>query len=277
MSRMSKLQIRLHQATAPQLPTSEELRQNRRAGFQRLWWVWEDYTIEGEVLRPEGGFRRVYCPAIEPELLEEFAGVHDKKTLVTFARKFGLLGRGVRDRVKAVLSHASRVRAVYDLLGLLARREVPRQELPTILRSAGVRLFSPTESVPDLQEFIRTRGAFVPASWPKDPRRTAYGALAKLINPNIAGLHYRLASAKEESPGLYLNFSALIEVIYWRLAARSRREWRWCQRPQCGITFPVHDPRQKFCSPRCANLNKVHAFRERKRFRHSKKLRRTRR
>ncbi len=277
MSRRSKLHIRLHQATAPQLPTSEEYRQNRRAGFQRLWLVWEDYTIKGEVLRPEGGLRRVYCPAIEPELLEEFAGVDDKKALVRFAIKFGLLGPGVGDRVKAVLSHARRVRAVYDVLDLLDRPEVLKQNLQAILRPAGVRLFSQTELARDFPEFIRTRGALAPASWPQDPRQTAYRALAKLINPNIAGLHYRLASAKEEFPGLYLNFSALIEVIYWRLAAHSRREWRRCQRPQCGIIFPVDDPRQKFCSPRCANLNKVHAFRERKRSRQTKKLRRTRR
>ncbi len=277
MSRRTKLHIRLHQATAPQLPTSEELRQNRRAGFQRLWLVWEDYSIKGEVLKPEGGLCRVYCPAIEPELLEEFAGVRDKKALVRFARKFGLLGRGVRDRVKAVLFHARRVRAVYDLLELLDCPEVLKQKLPRILESAGLRLFSQTELARDFPDFIRTRGAIAPASWPHDPRQTAYRALAKLINPNIAGLHYRLASAKEETPGLYLNFSALIDVIYWRLAAHSRREWRRCQRPQCGIVFPVADPRQKFCSRRCANLNKVHAFRERKRSRQSKKLRRTRR
>lgn len=277
MSRPLRLHTRLHQASAPQLPTSEELRQNRRAGFQRLWLVWEDYSIKGEVLKPEGGLRRVYCPAIEPELLEEFYGVHDKKTLVTFAKKFGLLGRGVRDRVKAVLFHARRVRAVYDLLDLLDCPEVLKQRLPAILRSVGFRLFSQTELARDFPDFIRTRGALAPASWPHDPRQTAYRALAKLINPNIAGLHYQLASTKEETPGLYLNFSALIDVIYWRLAAHLRREWRRCQRPQCGIVFPVDDPRQKFCSRRCANLNKVHAFRERKRSRQSKKLRRTRR
>lgn len=262
------------------LPPTDELERNQRAGFRHLWGVSEGYEIHDQVLRPVGGLRRWYAPAVNRDLLPEFALVRDEKSLLRFSRQFGLLGYSVLvppakrcggDPVGWALRHARAVSAVIRILELLPDRGWLKKKLPTVLRQAGIQLFTPKEVAYRFPEIIRTPGAWAPmGSWPQDPTVTAYAAIAKIINPPLRGLHYELArvqntAAPQDPPGLYLRFRALIELIYWKLAANLREGYQWRSCRGCAKIFLVEEPHQHYCSPRCQNTSMKRRQRQRRR------------
>ncbi len=275
-----------------QLPAQTRLRETEQAGFRQLWPVYERYEIEEGNLTSKGSVARYYSPAIEPHLVSEFAKVHDPKALLSFAKRFGeLSGNGTL--VEPAIRHARRIAAAAEVIEKIngLKREFSRvMDSPRVveglrrflkirLQQIGIVLLSPEEFTADPGWLMR-RGWIMTHDWHENPFRAAHLALAKhLFNPNLEGLRYRMVEEEKEEPqgplpGLYLHFNNLLDVIYWRLATQMRGEWRRCEWRKCRRVFPVHDPREIFCSSRCRNNDKQTRKRERKREKKKAKRRR---
>lgn len=127
---------------------------------------------------------------------------------------------------------------------------------------------------------VATRGAITLMRWggPALKLRTndEVNALTRqirrsLINENIAGIH-RVLLDDGRKDGLFWEFGALIEMVYWHVAnAVDGRQFKRCEADNCGALFVQTDPRQHFCPPmfgrkgesRCAVRHRVHKHRSR--------------
>ena len=215
------------------------------------------------------------------------------------------------NRVTWALAHARAVRAILDGLQIIHDVRSGRADLDThspeighalkaIFKRAGIVLKKATTvtliprsgslggaltaDLPDgvSEEEIHlldTRKGHVPrvvfsSHWETDPIRAAYDSIRQLINPMIRGLRYELASGNQGQLGLRLEWNELIEVIYWHLLTRIGGEFRQCKRPDCGRLFPVSDPRDKYCSPRCGNTLRQRKYRAKQKQSRRARLRR---
>jgi len=266
------------------IPTKDEQRRNEAAGFRTVWQVDDEYKFKdargGRVLIGSRSPVRIYAPAVDAGLVDAFRKVRDEAALKNFETQFGSLGQtamiepeqrwGGGDHVKWALEHAKVVRAIWNLVGII--EEVKRgatsaagsrKALKRAMSDAGYCI------VGEQPMSTATERRFVwDQDWQLRPTQTAYRVAAALINEQICGIHYSL-NTRDEVPGLFLQFRALIEIIYWHLADRFKGEWRHCKRPDCGEFFPVvsgrRGPKNEYCTPRCRNTDKKRRNRERKR------------
>ena len=82
----------------------------------------------------------------------------------------------------------------------------------------------------------------------RDLKGATHAAIIGLINPNIQGLQRELHVDGLGTLRTSLTFAALIQVIYWQLAARldsDKLPTRFCKR--CGEPFFASDGRQIYC------------------------------
>ncbi len=260
------------QGAALAMPSAGELRRSEGAGFRTGWIVDSEYRIETRggqrVLVHDGRIERFYAPAIEDGLVEAFCLVRDEKSLLEFAHRYGQLGhwavvdldeRVGGDPVPWVLAHSVQVRAVRDLLDIIRRARIGEWKPGQLRRPIGHAASMAGVHLPGEQRTGKERRFFDTVHWPGNPIRTAYEVVASLINPQIRGIYYALAS-DEEIPGLFLHFRALVEMLYWHLAQKLKGEWRRCKRLDCPVWFQVDEPRRgpkrKYCSTRCKETDK---------------------
>lgn len=260
------------QGAALAMPSSGELRRSEGAGFRNGWSVYSEYRIETRegqrILVAVGRIERFYAPAIEDALVKSFRLVRDEKSLLEFAHRYGQLGHWAvvepekrlgGDPVAWVLAHAAQVRAVYNLLDIIRDARNGKWEPSQLRKPVGQAAGMAGVHLPGERRTGRERRFFDTVHWPENPIRTAYEVVASLINPQIRGIYYELAS-DEEIPGLFLHFRALVEMLYWHLAQELKGEWRRCKRPDCPVWFPVdklrRGPKRKYCRMRCKETDK---------------------
>ncbi len=136
----------------------------------------------------------------------------------------------ISDPVKWALDHARRVAAAFEIVELISRGAVQvRKELPGVLRPVG------------------SFGVLYDADWPRDPIRVAWHALSHLINDQIRRLWVEVS---EQSMTPALRYTALLQVIYWRLAG----ELDGLNLKQCVVCrqfFRAKREDAQHCSARC--------------------------
>jgi hypothetical protein len=226
-------------------------------------------------------------PAAQPELPGEFAklGGGDDKDVLTFVRRYGLLGyaealtpfeenalRGARstpnydqfidksydtelrgDPVAWILAHAEAAGFIFALAGGLDRPK----ELRRILEQRIV-----TEGDVDELRFVRAvrgrtrpkQGRLAVPRTDANVRETALGIIALILADNLSGVT-RHVLAEENGLTSFFRFGNLLDHIYWMLAdAATGRRVRQC--PECGHFFIAETDRVKYC-PRPMGLDGV--------------------
>jgi hypothetical protein len=195
------------------------------------------------------------------------------KALIAFMKQFGYLGQTILagkrkkidgeffdgDELAWALWHAENVDACLWLLSKLggrqwnslrdffSRRPLEERTIPTV--SAP---FSATVTVPRLSG-DQTKNAVEAAT---------RALISALLNPNLEGVS-RVCDGKESR----FRFTALIQIVYWRLADFiGSRYLRQCI--ECKTPFFATDNRQVFCPPpggvresRCGKRHQMREFR----------------
>lgn len=195
------------------------------------------------------------------------------KALIAFMKQFGYLGQTILagkpkridgeffdgDELAWALSHAENVDACLWLLSKLsggqwkslrdffAWRPLEERTIPTV--SAP---FFAAVTVPSLSG-DQTKNAVEAAT---------RGLISALLNPNLEGVS-RVCDGKESR----FRFTALIQIVYWRLADfAGSRYLRQCI--ECKTPFFATDNRQRFCPPpagvresRCGKRHQMREFR----------------
>jgi hypothetical protein len=271
---------------------TEELELNRRLMFSRLWVVRERYEVVNGVLVASGKAKRVYAPAVHPELPGEIAKLRreDPEALVRFAEMYGALGyeslaslekRRGGDPLPWVWAHARQLHRCLALARALQRRD--SRPIYALLDELG----KEREEVhgAQIKRVIRSFGP----QFKGDERAAVREILSALITKNLARVGLRLTNvakavgelgagsvgSRHAAPAfrLFLAFDALIEVAYLYLAntlagGRIQR----CASPRCGAFFVQTDARQRYCpsfpfstESACALRERQIAFQERNR------------
>ena len=176
-----------------------------------------------------------------------------------FAERFGLLGyqslapigeRFGGDPVDWALKRAKEVQAVLVIQALLeemrstGRDTTLRKELPTLLRKIGIQLndTSPNKGGAEM---------YYTASWPVDAPRTAWESVSLVVNPFLQNIHFKIEPGqKADLPGMILSFTALVDVIYWRLATQLKKFNPYLCTNCGGLAFKFRNSR-KTCSEKC--------------------------
>jgi hypothetical protein len=267
------------------LPSVTEITNNLRAGFNQTWVVDRAYEFgrskspkyKGvEILRAVdgAGIRRLYAPAIEPDLVEEFAQVDSRDKLKAFVERFGPLGfqhiapqkpGPGGDPVEWALARAREVYVALEIQSLLEEMQETgqdtklRRELPKLLRKAGyntVFRLCPPMDADRAQEWPRKQGPVadgfqLPKPWEDEPARVAWQCLGDIINPLLRRIRYKiLPGDAADLPNLTLQFDALIDVIAWRLATQLKRLKPYiCE--SCGRLGFSRRTSKKTCSQKC--------------------------
>jgi hypothetical protein len=249
---------------AIRLPSELEIARNLQAGFRHAWVVDRAYEFavsksdryKGvKILRAvdAAGVRRIYAPAIEPNLVEDFAQVDSEPRLKRFAERFGLLGFQEiapqkpgpgGDPVAWALARAKEARVALAIQSLIQKTEL-RRELPKLLRQAGFSLGMPTAPDRSISRWRET------AAWPSDPARTAWECLAEIINPHLRRIRFEiLPGDAAELPDIGLQFDSLVDVIFWRLATQLRKLKPYiCE--NCGSLAFAQRGSRRTCSWKC--------------------------
>jgi hypothetical protein len=230
------------------------------------WPVSEEYVVIDGRLTPQGS-DVAESPLDKPDaLINEFSKLQDgdETGLVTFAKKWGLLGavdppltEGPLDpdnppieqeSTRWIWNHADNVRLALEIWQHLVHKDEP--SLNRTLRQYVELEDLPEGWPPRLGIWVPLRehgeGDFSTFSW-AGTVETAYRVLAWLINPNIPARHFILSGrplalwpTEDPTP---------LDTIYGRLAEAiaNGREARSCK--ECGEPFLVEDPRQLYCPP----------------------------
>jgi hypothetical protein len=267
------------------LPSVTEITGNLRAGFNQVWGVDRAYEFgrsksakyKGvEILRvvDGAGIRRFYAPAIEPNLVEDFAQVDSREKLKAFVERFGLLGfQHIASRkpgpggdpVDWARARAREVHVALEVQSLLEEMQETgqdtklRRELLKLLRKAGYntmfRLY-PSMDADLAQQWLRKQcqvpaGYQLPKPWEDDPARAAWLCLGDIINPLLRRIRFEIMPGDKVSlPNLTLQFDALIDVIAFRLATQLRALKPYiCER--CGRLGFSRRTSKKTCSQKC--------------------------
>jgi hypothetical protein len=119
--------------------------------------------------------------------------------------------------------------------------------------------------------------------WGNDPIGTAYRVVSWVLNNYVKTIRLGFASVGyaerffrlTKAPARFgpeLNWSSLLEVIYWRLAECVGGAFRQC--PRCGSVFPTKASGSgrpsEFCSTRCGNAERQQRRRDRRKNRKRK-------
>jgi hypothetical protein len=213
------------------------------------WAVAPDYRFEdsskGRVIVPvwdaasKPGARGLYRPALEPQLVEDFAAVEGAESLKAFALRYGLLGyRQLHppredeeegpwvDPVAWSLAHARTVAGalgVIRLMDAVRNREIivddesSRKAVAPVFANefhrAGLKGPHNKDTPPGWVAFryLNPEKAIVGSDddlrrtvwiygWENDPIRGAYSLVAWLVNPGIKEVRYELACSACDSP-----------------------------------------------------------------------------
>lgn len=138
-------------------------------------------------------------------------------------------------------AHVRTVKVAHDLIAHLKLKDERR--LRDLLEAFPKASYAALDGMSDV-------GAF---SWATDYAAhdvmvATREAIIGLINPNIQGLQRQLHVDSLGRLRTSLTFTALIQVIYWHLAARLDSDKllpRYCE--LCGEPFFAGDPRQRYC------------------------------
>lgn len=234
---------------------TEEAAEAAKAGFPRLWPVYEDYTLEkGRNILPAGKVARYYAPILHRELPSELACIRegDVDALMAFVRRYGLLGyQGFAGHVRQdplpwVWAHVRTVRLIMDGLSILQRRDAEAAD--TLL--AGLTPSRTEDGTPPLPAVLGAQGGDVILSTFQG--RTALdtvGFMVKtLLGANVRGVNRVPLLEKARYIRSAFTYRAMVQVIYWHmLDAAEGGSLRVCA--ECHRPFIVTDNRQKFCPP----------------------------
>lgn len=254
--------------------------ENERQLFAGWRAVREHYDMApGGVVIGKEGIKRWHAPIAHPELPQMVAKLEhaDDAAVLAFYETYGSLGYldecddpaqhfytwpdGTRtmsgDPIDWVRAHARTVRVCFELTDAIQRNDKAALERLTTDRAKGyaARGEIGRESAPDLLK----RALLLFSD--EDGRRVEKASLltrakivrAKIINPNIAGIHRFLKVKADGTEQSYFSFSGQIVVVYWHLAnlADGGIVGR-CKRPGCGAFFIQRHKSQEYCAPRYA-------------------------
>jgi hypothetical protein len=212
-----------------------------------LWSVYEDYELNGNIIRPSGNIKESYSP-LDDENLPSFLaklGSADEADLLAFVRRFGLVGSGDTDTLENIRTHARQVSVILELTAHLTDRS--------------------TGSISALRNYLRSQpGGYrlSPEHIKGQPQFLAYRLRAMLLNSQIQDVQPRVFVAGEsedrELPGrtsrrkaapdeLVFTFDSLVQAVYWILATKGRKEIvRRCA--YCDQPFIAREPeRHRYC------------------------------
>jgi hypothetical protein len=246
--------------------------ESRAAGFVGLWSVSEKFSIREGRLISGGTERRMYAPGapgVLSALVSELAAIHRRdRTVLDYAHQFGELGyRHLRheDRkhgepVAWIIAHSFTVDVAGELMVSMA--EGDERVVAWWLDKALKKRFA-------AKAFVRQ--LFPAERWPKNPTQAAHEWLRTVINANIAGISRKVYEAPGGGSRSYFEFSAPVELVYWKLAddLEGGGHLRRCQ--ECGHFFLSDDKRQRYCPrpidvkiSRCSSKHNVREYRARK-------------
>ena len=138
-------------------------------------------------------------------------------------------------------AHAITVKLAHDLI--ISLKQMDERRMRDLLEGMPRKQFAALDAIYGAEAFD-----WVPDHAPRDLLGTVHEAIIGLINPNIRGLQRELHLDRFSQLRYSLTFTALIQVIYWHLAARLDSDKllpRNCER--CGEPFFAGDRRQRYC------------------------------
>ena len=246
-------------------PATGEWERTKLSWFvPRAWSVAGTYSVADGFLVPTAQTKREYMPMAHEQLLMDFVrlGVGSDDDLTAFASRWGLPGyqevkvRTVKgadddnteaDPIAWVRAHANGVQTCMRLIEYL--RDGNDKGLENYLRSLqstagehGVTVFVHSGYGP----FFDT----VPHSVPSDESAEGKARLllAQIVNRNLSGVRPQLLSADPDGAlGLYYDYAALLDVIYWQLAQLAVNAERLARCAYCGGYFLRTHGRQQYC------------------------------
>ena len=265
--------------------TSRELNAARKEGrFLWKWRKWQDYDIDVEADLIVGkGESTLYFSAPTVAMLDQLYTVSDDKSLLKFARKFGLLGCSKTagsesnqaehhsdsiNSIELCLAHAETVRVLRDLIGALHQAERDLSQRPRLgaeIYIAEVRRHSISlgdgrigyQLVGAKRQFTELR---------KNPFNIACGMIQSLIDMNTNGIRPFLFFANNTQPEIWFAFDSLYELAYWKLALDAAdHRIRKCRRVECGRIFKANRNKQVYCSRDCLDTDKQRRYNAKKR------------
>jgi hypothetical protein len=246
-----------------------------REGIFGRWTISAGVEIKDGVLKATGK-QRSYFPATVEGLAEHFSAVSDEKTLIRFARRFGLLAAG-HNSVAAILRHASRVRQIRRLVALLtaAAGDRFRAEVKDAFENIGIEI-GPI-SWGDVRKMLppgegpippREKRLFASANWPKKPALVVRDILHTLLTENLKDVRFVVEAAGPGQSRIYPKFDKLIDLIYWQVAEElTAGSLRKCKLPECTKIFTANAQGRKseYCCRQHQHRHLVRRQRERRR------------
>jgi hypothetical protein len=239
-----------------EIPTGPE---HERLLYARpLWWTRGQARYEHGSIVLEGGKTTILTPQ-DGRLAVAFAGIRKPGDAVQFASSYGLLAHSEEQREPFTewLYEAVAISGVIDIAVALRAFERgdprPLESLansPILLHGWAETPITMRHDYPGKQEW----GAGPPIDV------QARFAIDKLTNQGLRDVHLGVhpGESRKHRRGttsfigtVYLE--TLKQVIYYDLwlLLTSPQEARLCQ--QCGKAFIIHDQRQEYCTPACAN------------------------
>ena len=196
-----------------------------------------------------------YVPISEPNLVFDLASVRTPSDVVEFVRRYGLLRHGTRDG---------------DLRESLADWEQTAVQLSALLRLASTLQAAVTG---DADALSALRDVFEPAARPLFAEQATTDAeildqmsvlVAWMLSSGLEGcqerveaeVQWRLGADGGAGPPARFRFSVeapdLVGCAYHAAALLVTNRYPLAACEEDGRFFLVQDPRQRFCSPRCA-------------------------
>ena len=273
--------------------SEQEVPWSRPMAIGGSWEIREHYAIEDGVLIGSGEVQSIYFPASKPEILQDLQRLRtnpdatdDEKAILAFARRWGSLGYSElqAETTGEPASWEGLFPPTNDPIDWFMWHSISVQFAATIL--AQVREDLP-DNRPTPQDYIPNPFTFAarerllewdyidkPLPTLSGTKNTLLSVVNHMVRRNVSGIHIdpnaRFESKKLETG---LEFTALIEVIWWHLLKLGESPiLKAC--PACGSIFPATRTNQVYCpipwyssgtvSPCSARL-RMRAYRETKR------------
>lgn len=251
------------------------------------WVRYDRFRVTNDVLFGEGEPVRYISDSMD-ELPDSLIAVVDSRSAVSFATRYGLLGRTqILDRAaRAAFPETLRLRIDRTRPVSPIVRGVPGESLAWIFAHARTLLairylwltldqFNSSRSNADLRQYEgfwmreplavladfalfesveteqreKLEGANIWAEINCDPQLLNF-VLSVLVNGNISGAHPRVETTPTGTLLTSINVPTLIEMAYWlEWQKLTKGELGLCE--ECGNLFNRRDAREKYCRRQC--------------------------